>query len=240
MNKELYLKKYKKDYTEQDLLKLEEGYPVQYIVGHVDFCGIKLKVNQNVLIPRFETEYLVELVSEYYQTYLPKKSNVLEIGTGSGAIAIALLKKNPDLIITATDICPKALAVAKENAQKHQTISFQISNLFENIDGCFDLIVSNPPYLSKQEDVPSIVKDFEPNKALYADYNGLAIILSILKESSQYLAPNGLLALEIGEQQAEYVENQAKKHYPKAKIWLKKDLQNRFRYLFILNNCNKA
>ncbi len=229
-----YLKKYKKKITQNDLDLLSQNYPVQYLIGHVDFLGLKIMVNEDVLIPRFETEYFVERILHY----LEKKpiNNLLDIGTGSGCIAIAIGKRL-NIKVVASDISSKALKVANENACFHNCdINFVLSNLFENINEKFDVIVSNPPYLNYKDDIMPRVRDYEPHEALFADNKGLFIIEKILKASINYLNEAGLIALEIGDKQAEIVKEKAQKCYPKARIIVESDLQGKKRYVFIIKN----
>ena len=169
-----YLKKYlPKEKLEEGLKKLEENIPVQYIVGNVNFYGNTLKVNNNVLIPRFETETLIEKTIKYSKEYLKEPINILDIGTGSGAIAITL-KKKLNCTVDAIDISKKALEVAKENSRLNKVdINFIHSNLFQNINNKYDLIISNPPYISENEQIDEVVKNNEPHIALYAKNNGL-------------------------------------------------------------------
>ena len=166
MKDEEYLKKYlPKDKLEEGLKKLKQGKPVQYIVGNVDFYDINLLVNENVLIPRFETEYLVEKTINYAKQ-MNHKLDILDIGTGSGAIAITL-SKHINSNVTATDISKEALLVAKKNAERnHVNITFTQSDILKNITGKYDLIISNPPYIDKSEKIYPLVKNNEPHLAL--------------------------------------------------------------------------
>ena len=229
-----YLQKYKDKIAKKDLMLLAEDYPVQYLVGHVDFLQYRILVNENVLIPRFETEYFVTKIVDYLQQYQLK--TILEIGTGSGCIAIALAKMMK-VNMTAIDISKKALKVARKNAKLNNcNIKFLVSDLFENIDDKYDVIVSNPPYLDVDDCVMLKVKKYEPHAALFADNNGLMIIENILKSAPRYLNEKSLLALEIGEKQANSVKKIAKKHFPMAKVLIEEDLCGKDRYVFIINN----
>ena len=152
MNNIEYLKKYgDKNKLKENIKRLENGEPVQYIVGNVDFYGLNLKVDKRVLIPRFETEQLIEKTLKL----IDKDSlNVLDIGTGSGCIAITLKSMLPKSNIDACDISLDALEVAKINAKEnHQSINFIHSDLFSNIDKKYDLIISNPPYIAYDEEI---------------------------------------------------------------------------------------
>ena len=225
-----YLKKYYDGDIDEALTLLKEGIPVQYIVGNVDFYGITLKVNPSVLIPRFETEELVSKVINYSKHFNNPK--IADIGTGSGAIAITLKKKIPSLVI-ATDISHEALEVAKENASHNNCdIEFLEGNLLEPLNGKFDIIVSNPPYIAHDEEIMEIVKNNEPHIALYADNNGLYYYEEILKNIAPYLNEEYLIAFEIGGSQGESLKELSKKHLNNEAI-IEKDMQGRDRFAFI-------
>ena len=231
-----YLKKYlPKEKLEEGLKKLEEGKPVQYIVGNVDFYDINLLVNKNVLIPRFETEYLVEKTINYAKK-LKEPLDILDIGTGSGAIAITLAKHLNSKVI-ATDISEKALEIAQKNAKRNNTqITFKQSDILKNVKGKFDIIISNPPYISKDETIDPLVKDNEPSLALYADNKGLYFYEEILKNIKPYLKEKSIIAFEIGMTQSKDITKITQKYLPKAKIITEKDLTGKDRYIFIFNN----
>lgn len=229
-----YLEKYYDGPFEDALKELEKGKPVQYIVGNVDFFGINLKVNENVLIPRFETEELVDKVINYSKIF-NKKLKVVDIGTGSGAIAITLKKKlNAEL--TATDISNEALEVAKENALINNVqIDFKLGNLLEPLDEKYDILVSNPPYIAYDEEIMEIVKNNEPHLALYAANNGLYCYEEILKNVKNYLNEKALIVFEIGEKQGEALKELSLK-YLGVEAKIEKDLQGRDRFAFIFLN----
>ncbi len=231
-----YLKKYlPKEKLEEGLKKLEEGQPVQYIVGNVDFYDINLLVNKNVLIPRFETEYLVEKTINYAKK-LKEPLDILDIGTGSGAIAITLAKHLNSKVI-ATDISEKALEIAQKNAKRNNTkINFKQSDILKSVKGKFDIIISNPPYISKDEIIDPLVKDNEPSLALYADNKGLYFYEEILKNIKPYLKEKSIIAFEIGMTQSKDITKIAQKYLPKVKIITEKDLTGKDRYIFIFNN----
>lgn len=220
---------------DEDYYKLLNDYPIQYLIGYVDFYGYKINVNKNVLIPRYETEYLVEKTINYVKQIFDRKVDILDIGTGSGAISIAL-KKNLESNITAVDISSEALDVAKENANINGTIiDFIESDVFSNVKGEFDVIISNPPYISEDEKIMDSVKKYEPHLALYAKDNGLYFYERILDESKKYLNKKFIIAFEIGWWQAESICNIAKKYYHDSKIIVEKDLSQKDRYIFIIN-----
>lgn len=180
--------------------------PVQYITGEQEFFGLPLRVTPAVLIPRPETEHLVEAVLAELDRSTP--SSIADIGTGSGAIAIALAERLPSAHIIATDISPAALELAAENAARNgvaHRIRFVESDLLEAIasDAPFDVIVSNPPYVSFADGkgLHPQVREFEPATALFATGNGLDIYRRLIPQAQAALKANGLLALEIGEGQ---------------------------------------
>jgi release factor glutamine methyltransferase len=181
--------------------------PLQYIVGETDFFGLKLKVDRRALIPRPETEQLIEQVQAACAT---PPERILDLGTGSGAIALALARTFPDAAIVATDTSEDALALARENAEltgQSARVRFLSSHWFRGLAAGepFPLIVSNPPYLSSEETAETApeVKGFEPIQALTSDDNGLADLAAIIAGAPRFLTPGGLLALETGISQHE-------------------------------------
>ncbi|MCM1371370.1 MAG: peptide chain release factor N(5)-glutamine methyltransferase [Clostridium sp.] len=232
-----YLEKYlPKDKLQYGLQQLQKGIPPQYIVGNVEFYGYKIKVNKNVLIPRFETEELVEKSIYYIKKFFDNNINILDIGTGSGCISIALKKNIPNVNVTGIDISSEALEVAKENAIENScNINFIQSDLFENIDSKYDVIISNPPYIDINEDIMDIVRNNEPHIALFAKNNGLYFYEKILKDANKYLNAKSLLAFEIGYLQGEEILNLSKKYFPNSKVSLERDLQGKDRFIFIFN-----
>ena len=231
-----YLEKYlNKEKLEEGLEKLKQGLPVQYIVGNVDFYGSILKVNENVLIPRFETETLVEKTIEYSKKYLNEPYKIIDLGTGSGAIAITL-KKHLNSSVDAIDISKEALQIAKENAKNNAVeINFFQSDMLENVKNKYDIIISNPPYIAYDEEVEEIVKNNEPSIALYAKNNGLEFYEKILKKANNHLNKPGLIAFEIGVNQGESIKEIGQHYFKKANIKIEKDLTGKDRYVFIFN-----
>lgn len=231
-----YLKKYFNGSLDEAIKRLNNGEAIQYIVGSTDFYGNIIKVNKNVLIPRFETEELTFRTINYIKKYFKENVHILEIGTGSGCISIAL-KKNLDSNVTAVDISNDALEIAKQNAFENNTeIAFLQSDLFSNVNGKFDVIISNPPYISYDEEIMDVVKNNEPHLALYAPDNGLFFYKEILKQASSYLKKRFLIAFEIGYKQADDIKKEALKYFKTCKISVEKDLQGKDRYIFIFNN----
>lgn len=220
---------------EKDYQKLLEGYPIQYLIGYVDFYGYKINVNENVLIPRYETEYLVEKTINYSKKMFDSKLNILDLGTGSGAISIALGKKL-DSNVTGVDISDKALEIAKNNAlQNNININFIKSDMLENVTGKYDIVISNPPYIDSEEKIMDSVKKYEPHLALYAEDNGLYFYKNILSNIKPYLKEKFIIAFEIGWWQGKLIETIAKEYFEDSKVLTLKDLTNRDRYIFVIN-----
>ncbi len=181
--------------------------PLQHILGVQYFCGNAFEVNENVLIPRPETEILVErIVSDCAHR---QGLNILDIGTGSGAIAISLAQRLPSAQIVAVDISPKALNVAIKNELKllqHPRITWLESDLFERVEERhFDVIVSNPPYIPNDEVLEAEVVDFEPHLALFGGIDGLDIYRKMVPMAADYLKPGGMMYVEAGHDQARCV-----------------------------------
>ena len=197
--------------------------PAQYIIGQADFYGMQLKVDERVLIPRPETEDLVELIlAENSEENL----KVLDIGTGSGAIALALAKNKPVWSVTAADISQDALDVASENAKNQKfNIFFKKSDCFAEISEKYDIIVSNPPYISREDEseVGLNVLYSEPHLALFADEDGLAIYRRIAEDAKDYLKDGGKIYLEIGYKQGQSVPELFRKHLPEKRVRTLKD-----------------
>lgn len=189
--------------------KCLDGVPLSYLTGVKEFWSIPFKVTPSVLVPRPETEALVEKVLELASR---EDDSILDVGTGSGCIAVALAKELPRAHIQAVDISERALRVARRNASLHKVkhIQFQRSNLFSAFRGTgarFNFIVSNPPYISRGEwdGLPPEVRDFEPRRALLAGESGLELIERLVRRAGTYLRPGGYLIFEIGDGQRDRV-----------------------------------
>ena len=223
------------DLQEQALKKLEENYPIQYIIGNVDFYNCEIIVNENVLIPRFETEYLVDKTIKFIKKLNLTHINILELGTGSGCISIAL-KKNLDANITAIDNSQKALEVAKSNAlNNHVEIEYIHADILNFIPTkTMDIIISNPPYVPFNSPVAESIK-YEPQEAIYAPNEGLFFYQEILKRYHNYLANDYLIAFEIGDKQGESIKKMVDELLPNSYVLVEKDYNNYDRYLFISN-----
>lgn len=221
---------------EKFLKQRKKHKPLAYILKNAEFFGFEFFVNKNVLIPRPETEELVDLV----QKNINEKSKVLDIGTGSGAIAITL-QKLTNASVFAVDISRKAISVAKRNEKKLDVdVEFFRSNLFEKLCGeVFDVIVSNPPYISEDEfkTLEKDVQEFEPKLALVAENDGLAIYEKIIKQAPKHLSENGKIFFEVGHMQAEKVKSLLEKDF--ENITIKKDLEGKNRIVFAVKKGEK-
>ncbi|MBQ6991329.1 MAG: peptide chain release factor N(5)-glutamine methyltransferase [Clostridia bacterium] len=218
---------------------LIEGEPIQYIIGKQEFMGLDFEVNKNVLIPRADTEILVE---EIISIIGEKDFKVLDLCTGSGAIAVSLAKKLKNIKVTATDISLEALETAKKNAVLNDVVAkFINSDLFENIKGSFDIIVSNPPYI-ETDIIKTLSKDVqhEPFIALDGGKDGLDIYRKIVNEAYKYLNENGTLALEIGYNQKEQVINLLRESGNYIDIYSKKDFGGNDRIVIAKKIVKKA
>lgn len=181
--------------------KRGEHIPLQYIIGEQEFMGLTFKVNPSVLVPRQDTETLVEEALKHCKP----NARVLDLCTGSGCIIISMMRNLPDIEAYAGDISKQALNVAKENAKTYQTaVTFEKSDLFEAFSGKFDMIVSNPPYIPTEEiaNLMPEVRDFEPMEALDGQEDGLYFYRKIVAGGVEYLKEGGWLLLEIGCEQA--------------------------------------
>lgn len=232
-----YLRKYlEKDKLEGGIALLKKGIPVQYIVGNVDFYGNIIRVDKNVLIPRFETELLVDKTIKRINKYFNNKLiRILELGTGSGCIAISL-KKEINSIIDAIDISKEALSVAIDNAKINNVdINFMLADMTTYKDKKYDVIISNPPYIKEDELIMDMVKDNEPNIALYADDNGLYYYKKIIDNINYLTNDKYLICFEIGYTQGKYIEEYAKDNLSDITVSIEKDYNDRDRFIFITN-----
>ena len=216
---------------------IKNNKPVQYLLGSVNFYGYDFYVNEDVLIPRFETEELVQNTIGFIKNKFQKENlKVIDLGSGSGVIGITLKKKIPQLDVTCLDISEKALEVTKENAKRLETdIRVARGDMLNNITERYDIIISNPPYIKNDEEIEDIVTDNEPHIALYAGIDGLDYYRQILKQAKNNLNDKFLIAFEIGRTQKEEIIEIANKYLQSIKIECKKDMQDNDRMLFITN-----
>ncbi len=187
------------------LAERSRGVPAQYITGHQEFWGMDLIVTPAVLIPRPETEHLIETVLELAKgdgKSQDSKLRIVDVGTGSGAIALALAKELPQAEIHATDLSPAALEIARANAARHQLeprIQFHQTDLLTGLTPAFDIVVSNPPYVGESEEdhVQLEVRKFEPRSAVFAGPVGIEVIARLIPQANSILRPGGWLLMEI-------------------------------------------
>lgn len=212
----------------------QQGEPVAYIVGRKEFWSLDFAVDPRVLIPRPDTEVLVEEVLKALEFSNASGPEILDVGTGSGAIAVALAHERPDARITATDISLDALAVAAGNAERNQAasrITFLAGSFFKPVEGCFDIIVSNPPYIAAGDyaQLAAGVKNFEPRAALLAGKEGMDCYEKIIPQAVRYLKPGGCLLLEIGDGQKEQIEGLFRRCGMYRDVAFRKDYAGRWR-----------
>jgi release factor glutamine methyltransferase len=194
---------------DEALTRRAKGEPAQYITGHQEFWGLDLIVSPAVLIPRPETEHVVETVLDQARKEgrgkapSPHNLRIVDVGTGSGAIALALAKELPTAEVHATDISPEALEVARANASRHELIAriaYHQADLLRGFQpGSFDFVVSNPPYIgeSEEDSVQLEVRKFEPRNAVFSGPTGLEVITRLIPQAHAMLAPGGWLVFEI-------------------------------------------
>lgn len=216
---------------------LYDNEPIQYLIGYHTFYGYDFIVDKRVLIPRCETEELVENVLMLYDDYFSgKKVNVCDVGTGSGAIAISLALEEPNMTVMASDISSEALEVAELNNQKFEAhVKFLQGDMLEPLKGNkFDIVVSNPPYIPTVEEVDPLVKDNEPNVALFGGNDGLYFYRIILKGVKEIINDKAIIAFEHGYTTNAAIEALANEYLENIKVIHKKDLQGKDRMTFIL------
>ncbi len=218
------------------LNRLKTGEPLAYITGKRSFYGLDFIITPDVLVPRPETELLVEEALNWLEAN-PSKRNAVDVGTGSGIIAISLVDRFPDLKMTGIDVSPMALNVATENARYHNLqdrIQWVENDLLSEIDDRFDLIVANLPYIPTQTLKDLDVANHEPRLALDGGPDGLQVINRLLEQSTNRIHPQGLILLEIEASQDQTAVAAAKKHFPEAKISYVKDYADLPRLVKIL------
>lgn len=222
----------------QRLLKQE---PLQHILGYEYFYGYKFKVNEDVLIPRPETEELVaNVLADYDEYFHGQKVCAIDVGSGSGAIAISLKKEEDNLQMYASDISEKAVVVAKENAQALGVdVTFLVGDMLQPfIDANIKvgILVSNPPYIPVEEQMEKSVVDFEPHVALFGGEDGLKFYRMIFENAHKVIKEKAILAFEMGYNQKEAMEEEARKYFPTDRMETVKDLNGKNRMFFIYHN----
>lgn len=222
------------DEIERIIKEVKEGTPIQYAIGNVNFYGSEIQVNPSVLIPRFETEELcyktIQRIKEHFQGPI----ELVDIGTGSGCIAITMKKELPNSQVTAVDISKEALETAIQNGIKNEVeIEWLKGDLLAPLTHRYDCIISNPPYIGSTEEVMEIVKKKEPHLALYAKEEGYENYIKILKDAKKYVKERYLLAFEIGNTQGKRLQEIAKTYFEEADIIVEQDMEGKDRFLFI-------
>lgn len=231
------------DEFEAGVERLVEGEPLGHVLGFEWFYGYRFKVNEDVLIPRPETEELVAYILAAYGEYFKDTLNVtaVDVGTGSGAIAVALKKEEPNIHILASDISEKACRIAKQNAQDNDAVvevlcGDMLEPLIErNIK--VDILISNPPYIPSDEAMEDSVVNYEPHVALFGGEDGLKFYRIIFEHAKKVLKDKAMMAFEMGYNQKEALSAEARKYFPDAKIEVIKDMSGKNRMLFIYLNC---
>lgn len=219
-----------------------QGKPIQYIKGVENFFGRDFKVNEDVLIPRYETEELVEnilyRIDDYFAEY--QSITLCDVGTGSGAIATSLALEEPRLKVFATDISLKAVTVAKDNAKNlGANIEFMVGDMLEPLlenEIKVDIFVSNPPYIPQEQEIEAMVKDNEPHVALFGGNDGLYFYRKIFQGVEPLLQERALLAFEMGFNQRELMEAALQEYFPNDPHEIIKDINGKDRMLFIYRN----
>lgn len=231
------------DEFEAGVERLVKGEPLGHVLGFEWFYGYRFKVNEDVLIPRPETEELVAYILAAYDEYFKDTLNVtaVDVGTGSGAIAVALKKEEPNIHILASDISEKACRIAKQNAQDNDAVvevlcGDMLEPLIErNIK--VDILISNPPYIPSDEAMEDSVVNYEPHVALFGGEDGLKFYRIIFEHAKKVLKDKAMMAFEMGYNQKEALSAEARKYFPDAKIEVIKDMSGKNRMLFIYLNC---
>ena len=217
---------------------IKEDVPLSHLVGFEYFYDRKYKVTKDVLSPRMETEELIYKVIEYVKASNKNKFKILDLCTGSGIIAITLKKEleQVSVDVIASDISEEAIEVAKENAQSHDaTIKFIKSDIFNNIDDKFDIIVSNPPYIDRKDEVTmqDNVLKYDPHLALFAEEEGMYFYRKIIEQANDYLNKNGVIFFEIGYDQKDKIIKLANLNGYSAEVY--KDINGRDRMAFLVH-----
>lgn len=220
----------------KDLEKISHHIPVQYIIGSCEFYGRRFLVNEQTLIPRPETEELVDLILKENSD---SEKKVVDIGTGTGIIAISLKADKPNWQVTGLDISKEALEVAKANSKElNVSVSFLESDVLSGLDSLekIDILVSNPPYISydEWEEMDVSVREFEPKQALFAEDEGLAIYKKIANEAREHLSETGKIYLEIGYLQGNAVSTIFQKSFPNKEISVVKDMNGQDRIIKVI------
>lgn len=224
------------------LNRYKQGEPVQYIKGVENFFGRDFEVNEHVLIPRYETEELVEQILYRIDDYFSdlEHIDVCDIGTGSGAIAISLQCEEAKVCMKASDISSEAIEVAKKNAETlGAEVTFYVGDMvkpFMEHGDKVDILVSNPPYIPVQQEIEPVVKDHEPHVALFGGEDGMYFYRRIFEDAPSILKDKALLAFEIGYDQKEQLSQEVERYFPEYRYEIIKDMNGKDRMLFVYKN----
>lgn len=228
-------------YDEKELKRvlkmIDDDYPVQYAIGDVDFLGYKIKVDERVLIPRFETELLVDKLLKYIVAFGIEHSRIVDVCTGSGCIAVALKKRISSATVVGIDKSPDALDIARENATcLNADILFVERDVLVdmNLECKFDVLVSNPPYVKEDEPVAANTK-YEPAMALYPGEDDIIFYRRILEQAQDFMSDRFIIAFEIGSTQGERVCKLVRQFFPNASVSLEQDYAGLDRFIFIFS-----
>ncbi len=234
---ELLKKKYSDKELETVIEKIKNGYPVQYAIGDVQFLEYNIKVDERALIPRFETELLVDKLVKRLKKEGFACGKIVDLCTGSGAIAIAMKGNFPEVQVIGVDISKDALALAKDNARLNKIdIEFRQGDVIKGWKNLtdIDVLISNPPYVRSDEKV-SVSTKFEPSIALYPGEDDIIFYKKILENSRNMMNEKNIIAFEIGSEQANRISEYIKKIYPYATVNIEKDYNGFDRFIFIVN-----
>ena len=235
-----YVSEEKVKLLKKEIEALEKNEPLQYVLGKVNFYGNEFYVDKRVLIPRFETEELVENTINYIKKFFTKPVDIIDLGCGSGVIGLTLEQKVSTNSVDLVDISKEALEVTHKNCEKLNSKANLIeSDMLSSVEKKYDVIISNPPYIKTNEEIEDIVKKNEPHLALYAGEDGLDCYRKILKEVSKNMKDKTLIAFEIGCTQANDIKELVTSYLKDVKVEIKKDLSGRDRMCFIFYNLSE-
>ena len=226
---------------EQGICRMEKGEPLGHVLGFEWFYGYRFTVNEDVLIPRPETEELVaNILAGYDEYFAGQRAEAVDIGTGSGAIAISLSKEEKNIHVTGSDISEAAIRVAEQNAAANEAdVDFLIGDMLEPfIERGFrvDILISNPPYIPEHEQMEHSVVDYEPHVALFGGEDGLYFYRRIFERAHLILKDRAMMAFEMGYDQGERLQELAASYFPDARIEVLRDLSGKNRMLFVYIN----
>ena len=223
----------------EEISALENNKPIQYVLGNVNFYGNNFYIDERVLIPRFETEELVENTISYIKQFFTNPVDIIDLGCGSGVIGLTIEKKVSTKSVDLIDISKQALEVTNKNCEKLQSKANIIqSDMFESVNKKYDVIISNPPYIKTKEEIESIVKENEPHIALYAGEDGLDCYKKILENIKPHMKERCLVAFEIGMTQANDIQKLVQDYLPNTRTEVKQDLSGKDRMFFIFFGIN--